>query len=213
MWSALLATTPGLIAREGSALLGTMQAAANQTDVTQSWELATARLRLRRLLPGDGEVLFGYRSDPNVRCYQACPENAAAAAEFVIQQQQVAFDTPGTWAQVGVELREAGLLIGDLGVHFLEGERGQVELGFTIAPSFQRRGYARETMTALLGHLFEDGRKHRVILRMDASNRAAVALATSLGFRKEGHFMKSFWSGDHWADEVLCGMLRSEWRQ
>ena len=42
---------------------------------------------------------------------------------------------------------------------------------------------------------------------------AGMALAASLDFRKEGHFVKSFWSGDYWADEVLCGMFRSEWKQ
>ncbi|MEO1834434.1 MAG: hypothetical protein ABGZ49_02985 [Akkermansiaceae bacterium] len=42
---------------------------------------------------------------------------------------------------------------------------------------------------------------------------AGMALAASLGFRKERHFGKSFWPGDCWADEVLCGMFRSEWKQ
>lgn len=190
-----------------------MEATAEQQNTTGNWELGTARLRLRRLVPGDGGVLYGYRSDPKVRRYQSCPASADAGEEFVLQQQKVAFNTSGTWAQVGVELREEGIMIGDLGVHFLEGARDQVELGFTIAPASQRRGYAREAMMALLGHLFEDCRKHRIILRMDASNRAAIALATALGFRKEGHFVKSFWAGDRWADEVMCALLRSEWKQ
>jgi RimJ/RimL family protein N-acetyltransferase len=188
--------------------------AMNEAKVAGRWELATSRLRLPRLVPGDGEHLHRYRSDPNVRRFQSlCPESVEAAEEFVAQQLHVEFGTKGTWAQIGVELSEEKMLIGDFGVHFLEEEERQVELGFTIAPSFQRRGYAREAMMALLGHLFEECKKHRVVLRMDAGNAAALALASSLGFRKEGLFVKSFWADDHWADKVVCAMLHSEWGQ
>lgn len=177
-----------------------------------AWGVETTRLQLRRLQPGDGPVIFRYRSEPSVRCFQlGWPSSEEEAEQFVQSQQAVAFDTPETWFQIALELKETGTVAGDLGVRFLEAGSRQVELGFTIAPSYQRKGIAREAMMALLGHLFEDCRKHRVILRMDAQNAAAIALATSLGFRKEAHFEKSFWSEDRWTDEVVYALLRAEW--
>ena len=179
---------------------------------SENWGLSTGRLHLRRLRPGDGAVLFAYRSEPRVRRFQSmCPGSVEEAELFVTQQQQTAFDTPETWCQVGIDLQEENKLIGDLGLYFRDEASRQVEMGFTISPAFQRRGFAREAMMAMLGYLFEDVGKHRVILKMDAENVAAIALATSLGFRKEAHFVKSYWDRDHWADEVVCAMLRSEW--
>lgn len=180
--------------------------------LVSEWGLETSRLHLRRLQAGDGIVLFRYRSEPAVKRFQlGSPVSEEEAEQFVSAQQSIAFDTPNTWSQIGLELKGAGELIGDLGVRFLEAGSRQVELGFTIAPGHQRRGLAREAMMAMLGHLFEDCGKHRVILRMDARNVAAIALATSLGFRKEAHFKRSFWCEDRWTDEVVCALLRAEW--
>ena len=73
-------------------------------------------------------------------------------------------------------------------------------------------GIGGEAMRALMAFLFDSCGKHRLVLRMNGSNAAALALAASLGFREEGRFVDCILGKEGWEDEVLCAMLRSEWR-
>lgn len=70
---------------------------------------------------------------------------------------------PGTWLQLAIV---AGGVIGDCGLHFLDDRR--VELGITLDPANQRKGYAVEALRAVLEYLLGTLRKHRVVATTDA---------------------------------------------
>jgi hypothetical protein len=53
-------------------------------------------------------------------------------------------DTPGEWFQFAVTLRATGQLIGDCAAMPRADDPSQCEIGFTIAPGYQGRGYATE---------------------------------------------------------------------
>jgi GNAT superfamily N-acetyltransferase len=63
-------------------------------------------------------------------------------------------DTPGEWFQFAVALRATGQLIGDCAAMPRADDPGQCEIGFTIAPRYQGRGYATEAVRLLVGYLF-----------------------------------------------------------
>jgi len=60
----------------------------------------------------------------------------------------------GTWYQSGIVLRNNGCLIRDMSVHIADKDPRQVELGKTVPPEFQRRGFAAEALSLLLNTLF-----------------------------------------------------------
>ena len=73
-------------------------------------EIETQRLRLNALNPGDASALFAYRSDLAVSRYQGwVPGSLDEVSLFISGQQSIAFDTPGTWYQFAIRLRETGL--------------------------------------------------------------------------------------------------------
>ncbi len=83
-------------------------------------KILTQRLRLSPLLASDAMALFEYRSDPMVCQYQSFePGTLDDAQKFISSLHFIAFDTPDTWFQFGIRLRESDLLVGDLGVHFM----------------------------------------------------------------------------------------------
>ncbi|MCP3963091.1 MAG: GNAT family N-acetyltransferase [bacterium] len=175
-------------------------------------EILTERLLLNRLLLSDTEALFEYRSDAEVSRYQDWATHSLdETARSIDSHRSVAFDTPGTWFQLAMRLRESGLLVGDLGVHFPAEEPQQVEVGFTVAASHQRRGFASEAVTGLLDHLFGTLRKHRVFASVDPRNAASIALLERLGMRREAHFRESLWFKGEWVDDVVFAILESEW--
>jgi len=160
----------------------------------------------------DVDAMFAYRSDPEVCRFQGWePSSLEDVQHFIDQMQAVTFDTPGTWFQLAVRLRESGELIGDLGVHFSEAEERQVEIGFTITPGHQGRGYATEAVTGLLDFILITLRKHRVFASVDPRNRPSIALLERLGMRREAHFRKSIWFKGEWADDIVYGLLSEEW--
>jgi RimJ/RimL family protein N-acetyltransferase len=106
------------------------------------------------------------------------------AAKFISAQQGVAPDAPRTWWQRAIRLRDSGELIGDLGLHFMD--EGTVELGISLAPAHQRRGYAREAAEVMLDFVFGGLRKKRVIARVDSRNIKCMRLLEGMGMHRRG---------------------------
>jgi len=175
--------------------------------------IATERLTLSRLLPLDAPRVFAYRADPEVSRYQSwAPASIEEVERFIDGLQSVSFDTPGTWFQFGIRLRDSGLLVGDAGVHFPADLPRQAEIGITVAPDHQGRAVATEAVRGLLDRLFAPPARHRVFASVDPRNRASVALLARVGMRQEAHFRESLWFRGEWADDLVFAVLESEWK-
>lgn len=170
----------------------------------------TDRLILKPLSLQDKEVFLAYRGNPEVFQFQSWdPPNLQEVENFIRQNLTVVPNTPDTWLQLGVYLHNS-LLIGDIGLHFLADD-AQVEIGYTLAPEHQGQGYAFEAVKAVLGYLFGHLGKHRVIGSVDPENIRSSRLLEKLGFRREGHFIKSVLIRGEWCDDVIYAMLKEEW--
>ncbi|WP_158104507.1 GNAT family N-acetyltransferase [Amycolatopsis kentuckyensis] len=171
--------------------------------------VVTERLIVRRFAAADVPAFAAYRSDPGVARYQSweapVPEADAGrlVAEFAVAEE----GAPG-WFQYAVELRGGGGLIGDVGV-CVDPNRMQADLGFTMAPAHQRRGYATEAARCVLDRLFESGIR-RVSAECDARNTASARLLERLGFRPEGHRRRHTWLKGEWTDDLLFGLLAED---
>jgi RimJ/RimL family protein N-acetyltransferase len=146
-------------------------------------EIVTARLRLDALRDEDAEALFAYRGDPAVARFQGWKPTAVAdARRFIETQDGLVPDTPDTWWQRAIRLRDSGELIGDLGLHFM-GD-GAVELGISLAPARQRQGYAREALEVMLDFVFGGLRKQRAMAFVEPRNFMCMRLLEGLGMRR-----------------------------
>jgi RimJ/RimL family protein N-acetyltransferase len=175
--------------------------------------IRSERLLLRRLAPRDADALAAYRSDPEVARYQSweTPFSLDDARSLIADLAGADLDGPG-WFQWAVERVGEPGIVGDVGVNLLEDGR-QAELGYTIAPASQRRGYGREAIARMVDHLLVDRRLHRVSAECDPRNEASVRLLERLGFRREGHRRSSTWSKGEWSDDYLYALLADEWRR
>lgn len=173
-------------------------------------ELRTDRLILKKLDRRDAEVLYAYRSREEVRKFQSFhPRSLQHVEEFFKDLAEVP-DVEDTWFQLGIYLKEEKMLIGDLGLHFLP-DGCQVEIGYTLDPCYQGKGYATEAMHEILKYLFEKLQKHRVTASVDPLNENSIRLLEKLGFRREAHFIKGLFYEGAWVDDVIYAMLREEW--
>lgn len=173
--------------------------------------LQTSRLVLRPFAPGDEPAFAAYRSDPEVARYQTwdTPYRLADAERFVAEQSAADPRALG-WFQYAVERRSEPGLIGDVGVCRRD-EGRQAELGFTFAPAHQRHGYAREAVTRIVEFLLVEEGLHRLVADADGRNARSARLLERVGFRREGHRIASTWIKGEWTDDLLFGLLASEW--
>ena len=175
--------------------------------------LTTARVMLRPLVPEDAEAVFAYRADPRVTRYQNwIPASAEEVRTFLAGLANRDAITRGAWFQLGIVWRETGGLAGDCGIHPGVDDPRQVELGISVAPSFQRRGLAREALTLVLDFLFSQTDTHRVHCSVDPRNLPCIALLQKIGLRQEAHLVESLCIRDEWLDDMIFAILRREWR-
>ncbi len=174
--------------------------------------LPTRRLLLRRLQRGDAQALCAYRSLPEVARYQSWetfgPDDAARLLD---DQQDREIGIPGTWLQVGIVETGTGQLIGDIGLHCLEDEPQQFEIGVTLSPGRQGQGYATEALECLLHYLFTALSARRIFATTDALNVPAAALFRRLSFRQEAHHLEHRAYKGTWTSEFVFALLAWEW--
>ncbi|MEO3809004.1 GNAT family protein [Sphaerisporangium sp. B11E5] len=172
--------------------------------------LSTDRLTIRRFHADDAAALAAYRSDPEVARYQVweTPFPLERAVTLVAALASGDPEEPG-WFSYAIDLD--GTLIGDIGVK-LHRNRRQAKIGYTLAAAYQGKGYATEALTAFLGHLFTERGLHRVSAGCDVRNVRSARLLERLGFQSEGLRRRHIWIKGEWTDDLLYGLLASEWR-
>jgi len=153
-----------------------------------------------------------YRSMPEVGRFQSWDvKTAEDAAVYIAGATDGDFGKEGTWFQLAVRVKDTESLAGDVGLHFLDADGHQVEVGITISPEHQKQGLASEALATVLEYLFVDLKNHRVVASIDRENNASSRMLQKVGFRKEGHLVQSLLIDGEWVDDVVFGLLASEW--
>ena len=178
-------------------------------------KLETPRLILRPFADSDTAAFVAYRCEKEVAKYQSWdvpyPEKEAIA--FIAAMKLAKPGILGEWYQLAIELKATGEMIGDCAFCVLADDGKQAEIGFTLAPKHQGKGYGTEAVKRSLDYLFTEYNLHRVRANCDPANTASVKLLQRVGMRCEGHFIKSLWFKGAWTDELWFAILRDEWRR
>lgn len=173
--------------------------------------ITTKRTTMRPIRLEDSEAVFNYRSDSKTNQFQGwIPKTLEDVNEF-IHKNPAEFNAPETWFQLVIIEKNSDKIIGDIGIHFSDERNLQCEIGCTLNKSYHKKGYASESLGALVDHLFIKLRKHRITASLDPKNKRSINLIEKLGFRKEAHFKQSLWHRGEWVDDLVYAKLQSEW--
>ncbi len=115
----------------------------------------------------------------------------------------------------GIEWKENGKLIGDFALKAMKDEPRTVEIGVTLNPNYQGKGFAVEAFDKIFEYLFSETETHRIIGILDIENDGSRKLLENLNFRREADFKKSYWDKgfNEWRDEYLYALLKEDWRK
>ena len=174
----------------------------------------TDRLFIRPVNIEDKASIFRYRSDFETNIYQSSAIQSMEDIDGFFNKISGEINVPGIWFQFVIIEQKSNLLIGDIGVHFLESdpENSQVEIGYTLDRNFRGKGYATEALREIIDFLIHRLNKRRIIASIDPANIKSIQLIERLGFRKEAHFIESLFIHGKWVDDVIYAILAREWK-
>jgi [ribosomal protein S5]-alanine N-acetyltransferase len=164
----------------------------------------TPRIKVREFQPSDAEQAFAFYGDSNLFTYVSQGNAWATEADKsrVIDSHTRYYSTHpgfGFWA---IEEKVAGIPIGHIVVKPLE-ESSEVELGWMIAASWQKRGYATEAAHGAVDYAFKNLKLKEIFAICEPANLASIRVMEKCGFVSIGQAV-------HYGHNVLKFCLRLE---
>lgn len=175
-------------------------------------KIITNRLILRSFKESDLLNFTEYRNNPSIAKYQSWSTfSIEDAYKLYTRQKNIHFGEPDSWVQIAISTKtNPDIIIGDLAIHFLKECDKQIEIGFTLSPQAQNKGFAKEAIIAICKTLFNNYDIHCIIAITDVKNTSAIKILSKLKFRKEAHFIKNIFFKGSWGDEYLFAILKEE---
>ncbi|SRX76004.1 GNAT family N-acetyltransferase [Aequorivita antarctica] len=175
--------------------------------------IETETLLLRPITIEDNHQVFSYRSDIETNKYQGFVPKELKEVDNFIAKNPLEINQPESWFQLVIIEKSSNEIIGDIGIHFIADDGFQCELGCTLSKKHQGKGYATMAMKITIDYLFNSLDKHRIKGSVDPRNIDSIRLLERLNFRKEAHFKESLLIDGKWVDDIVYGLLKSEWDQ
>ena len=170
----------------------------------------TERLRMRPFRSGDITALHALYGDAQNLRYWSVDASPDLAATRRILGWHLGFH-PRHYALWALEERRNRKVIGMINYHRRDLRERRVDVGWLLLAERQGNGLMLEAGRALLRHLFDDLKVHKVEALIRPDNRPSAALARRLGFRLEGGPLRDRWfQGGRWHDVMLYGLIAGE---
>lgn len=173
--------------------------------------LTTERLKLVEFEPRIAADIFSWRGDPVVQLYNSEPHKTIDDTLRFIEEERDRYRQKREviWAST---LRDTGRAIGSVSVFDWDRYHRRAALGYDMARDCWGKGFATESLRAVLKFCFERLAVNRLEIWTSAANERSLRLAERLGFIREGSLRKRILEDDgQFHDCALFGLLRDEW--
>ncbi len=176
--------------------------------------LATARLTLRPIEPGDWPAIHAFTSDAEVQRYiSGTPLSEQETRDLIATLRDWEQERPPRARPFVFVHTAANRIIGFGGLYWTGvRERWQAELGYTLQRDCWGQGYATEAGAALLRLGFDEMRLHRIFAQCHPANTGSARVMQRLGMRYEGCLREVEWNRGGWWDMLQYAILDHEWR-
>ena len=169
--------------------------------------IRTERLLLRRFRESDYDDLFEFLSQLEDDEFEGYPGITYENGREHLKSRL------GSDEFFAVELISSEKVIGN--IYCGNRDNNAKEVGYIINKNYQRMGYAKEALSAVIRNAFREG-AHRVFAECDPRNPASWNLLESVGLRREAHLRQNLYfhkdaSGmPIWKDTYIYVILESD---
>ncbi len=148
-------------------------------------QIETERLTLRQFTPGDAEFIIKLLNEPSFiqnigdRGVRTLPD-----AEKYLANGPVSSYAKNGFGLLAVTLTDTGQLIGMCGLIKRETLK-DVDIGYAFLPEFWSKGYALESVQAVMSHAKEVVGLKRVVAIVDPANARSIRVLEKVGMAFE----------------------------
>lgn len=165
--------------------------------------IATARLQLRDLEERDIPQLFWLRSNDRVMQYIDVEKPATEADSALHYERLKSGPKNNTGISWAITLKEAGEMIGNIGLFNIQKEHYRTEIGYFLHPDYHRKGIMFEAITAVCDFAFSKMKIHSIEANVNPENIASRKLLEKIGFRQEAYFRENFYYNGNFLDSAI----------
>ena len=144
----------------------------------------TNRLILRNVAAKDADIMYDYRNNEICARYQRGQTKDYDSIVQLVERRKndvMSVDAP---FMVAVALKENDEMVGEIVVM---PEDGTISLGYTFSYRHHRKGYAFESLTALINMLHKQYPEWDFISFTEPENEPSMALLKKLGYKDMGY--------------------------
>jgi len=148
-------------------------------------------------------------NDPRVRQFLTTVSPRSLADEQVWLESMRESDSE---IVLTIVRREDDLPIGNIGLHRIDQVNQYATFGILIGEIHcHQKGYGKEAVQLMLKHAFHALNLRRVKSSVLVPNKASIKLHKGAGFVQEGLRREQYYRDGQWVDEIIYGLLRSDW--
>lgn len=174
--------------------------------------LNTERADLCAITRDHAEWYLGHFSIPEIVVGQGFPPpKDLEAARQELEQYITGLFEKGLGYRWGIRLKGTDDIIGSVGFYAWDKEHDKAKMGYDLRPEHWGRGLMREALERTVRFGFEEMGLNRIEISVLATNPRSIALATRLGFVRDGVMREFSKIGGVYVDEHFFSMLKREW--
>lgn len=118
----------------------------------------------------------------------------------------------GTYS-MAIENLETGEYMGGIGVNSVDWKNSVASIGLFLAKEFWNKGYGTDSLKVLLNFIFNEMNINKVKLNVYDFNKRGIRCYEKVGFVKEGVLREEIYRNGKYNDEIIMGILKSEFKQ
>lgn len=177
--------------------------------------IETERLILRPFTMEDLDDFVDFRSRPELYAYMIdfstkTVEEHKAKLQEIVDGYGRESNPSYVWAVV---LKETGKVIAKTSIEHTYPKHDRIEIGWSLHPEYQGKGYATEFGKAFLDYLFSYDCVHRIHGFIWEGNLASRKLCEKLGFQFEGTNREARKKNGQYYNVWNMGLLKHEWKE
>ena len=176
--------------------------------------IETERLIIRKFKIDDAEDFIDFRSQKELYTYMNDHSHKSYDEHIKDLSRIIAnYDDENNPSYVwAVELKENHKVIARLSIEHTYPKHNRIEIGGSLHPDYQGKGYAREFCFAFLNYLFSHKFLHRIHIYIWAGNLSSRKLFKRVGFVFEGTHREARLKNGQYYDVWNFGLLREDWQ-
>lgn len=172
-------------------------------------QIYTKRLYLRKMKMADAHSLFKIWSDPEVTKYMNIINftHEEQAKEMIELFDQFAEEHMAI--RLTIIEKESNEIIGSCGFNSFDVKSATAEIGYDLAKAYWGKGYAPESISALIDYAFTTLDINRIEAKIEPGNINSIKVVKKLNFTFEGTFQEYEESKESFYDINIYSLLKN----